>query len=392
MFRLTRILRQILADPPFGGAEVPLESIVPAIPTAPVVVWNLIRRCNLECLHCYSSSSGRHFDGELTTVEVFGVLEDLRGLGVPALILSGGEPLLRPDLFEIAKRAKGMGFHLALSSNGVLIDAVAAGRIRDAGFDYVGVSLDGAPARHDRMRGKAGAFGEALTGLSHLRQLGLNTGIRFTQTSENVGDLPFLLELMRNEGIERFYLSHLNYSGRGAALRSEAPSMEAVRHNLTQLFDLALLDAQSGSRREMVTGNNCADGPWLLRWVEQRLPERRHRAEALLRAWGGDASGVGIANIDNRGNVHPDIFWWNHTLGNVRQRPFSAIWRDNDDELLVGLRQRPRPVKGRCGGCQYLPICGGNTRVRAHQLTGDPWAEDPGCYLTDEEIGWSGGG
>jgi radical SAM protein with 4Fe4S-binding SPASM domain len=114
--------------------------------------------------------------------------------------------------------------------------------------------------------------------------------------------------------------------------------------------------------------------------------------EARLRQWGGNASGVNVANIDNEGNVHPDTMWWHHRLGNVRQRPFSAIWQDVSDPLMAGLKQRPRPVTGRCGACRHLAICNGNTRVRAQQLTGDPWAEDPACYLSAEEIGVAGPG
>jgi len=103
--------------------------------------------------------------------------------------------------------------------------------------------------------------------------------------------------------------------------------------------------------------------------------------------WGGNSSGVNVANIDNLGNVHPDTMWWHHTLGNVRERAFGDIWRDTSDPLMAGLKQSPRPVKGRCAECRYLAMCNGNTRVRAQQLTGDPWQEDPGCYLDNAEIG-----
>jgi radical SAM protein with 4Fe4S-binding SPASM domain len=152
------------------------------------------------------------------------------------------------------------------------------------------------------------------------------------------------------------------------------------------LFETALGHAQRGDEMEFVTGNNDADGVYLLHWVKKYYPEKAAHIAAKLRQWGGNSSGVNIANIDNLGEVHPDTFWWHYGLGNVRQRPFSAIWQDTSDPIMKGLKATPRRVKGRCGMCRYFDICGGNTRVRALQLTGDPWAEDPACYLTDAEI------
>ncbi|MBF0311577.1 MAG: heme d1 biosynthesis radical SAM protein NirJ [Magnetococcales bacterium] len=377
MFRLTRLLDQILQDSP-------LPTTRRAV--APVVVWNLIRRCNLSCLHCYAASSDRDFRNELSHPEVMQTLDDLKRAGVTALILSGGEPLLRPDLFEIATAAKTLGFHLALSTNGTLIDAAMARHIAGVAFDYVGISIDGMEARHDVIRGETGAFNQALDGVRHLRDQDVTVGLRCTLTRDNTADLPELLQLMDRERIPRLYLSHLNYAGRGIGNRQEAPSHEATRQAVRLLFDTARADRHRDRPREFVTGNNDADGVLLLHYVQEFWPDRAERAASLLRHWGGNASGVGIANIDNRGFVHPDIFWWDHVLGNVREKPFGEIWQQARDELMVGLRQRPRPVKGRCGECGHLAICGGNTRVRAFHATGDAWAEDPGCYLTDAEI------
>ncbi len=126
-------------------------------------------------------------------------------------------------------------------------------------------------------------------------------------------------------------------------------------------------------------------------WAAERFPERVAHLRAKLEQWGGNSSGVNVANIDNLGNVHPDTFWWHYTLGNVRERPFSAIWPDLSDPIMAGLKAAPRAIEGRCAACQYFAVCGGNTRVRAMQLTGNPWAEDPACYLTDEEIGVTNG-
>ena len=383
MFRLSRYLHALHRPTDEAGI---LPSAV-ARASGPVVIWNLTRRCNLACKHCYATSADVAFPGELSTPEIFRVMEDLREYGVGVLILSGGEPLLHPDIFEISARARAMGFYVGLSSNGTRIDEENIERIAGIGYDYVGISLDGLRETHDRFRRQAGAFDAALRGIRLCREAGLKVGLRFTLTRDNAPDLPGLLSLMEDEGIDKFYLSHLNYAGRGNRNREDDAHHRMTREAMRLLFETVQQDVERGRRREFVTGNNDADGAFLLEWVRDRMPEKAERLEAMLRRWGGNASGVGIANIDNLGDVHPDTMWWDYRLGNVRERPFSAIWEDTSDPLMAGLKQRPRPVKGRCAHCRFLAICGGNSRTRAWQLTGDPWAEDPGCYLTDTEIG-----
>ncbi len=380
MFRITRYLQAALDDRPAPSYRQP---------SGPVVIWNLIRRCNLTCKHCYSTSADIDFKGELDTAEVNRVMDDLRGFGVPVLILSGGEPLMRPDIIEVSKRAKAMGFYVGLSTNGTLVDESNLEAIREVGYDYVGISLDGLGATHDRFRRLDGAFDMALRGIRLCREQGIKVGMRFTLAAENAADFPGLLELMDAEGVDKFYLSHLNYAGRGNRNRRGDAAHERTRWALDLLFERCLADLRAGRPREYVTGNNDADAVYLRHWVAERFPQRLAVVEQMLRDWGGNSSGINIANIDNLGNVHPDTFWWHYTLGNVRQRPFSEIWSDLSDPVLAGLRQRPRPLEGRCGDCRYRDICGGNTRVRAWQLTGNLWAADPGCYLSDREIGWS---
>ncbi|MPM89769.1 putative mycofactocin radical SAM maturase MftC [bioreactor metagenome] len=318
-------------------------------------------------------------------------MDDLKAYKVPVLILSGGEPLMRPDIFEIAERARDMKFYTGLSTNGTLIDEPMAARIAGAGFDYVGISLDGLRDTHDRFRRLQGAFDRSLHALELLQARGVKVGMRFTMTSMNAHDLPALLDLMRAHRVDKFYFSHLNYAGRGNIHRGKDAQFQATRAALEMLFERAWQAASQGLAEEYVTGNNDADGAFLLQWVQRRLPRWSAQLEQRLRAWGGNASGLNVANIDNLGHVHPDTMWWHHTLGDVRERPFSEIWSDVSDPLMAGLKQQPRPVHGRCAQCRYLAICGGNTRVRAQQLTGDVWAEDPGCYLEDEEIGVSAG-
>ncbi len=377
MFRLSRYMRELVDPTP----------VRPVRPRGPVVIWNLIRRCNLNCIHCYSLSADVDFPGELTTDEVFRVMDDLRAFGVPALILSGGEPLLRRDIFAISARARELGFYLALSTNGALIDEAMADRIAAVGYDYVGISLDGIGPVHDRFRRVPGCFEASLAALRRLRARGVKVGVRFTVTEQNVASLEPLLDLVEAEGIDKFYLSHFVYAGRGRRHRDRDALHRTTRRVVDTLVARCWRHLQEGRNTEFVTGNNDADAVYFLRWVERNHPHRAAHLRAHLEAWGGNASGVGVANIDNLGNVHPDTFWWRHTLGNVRARPFSEIWRDESDPILAGLRRRPRPVRGRCGRCPMLAICNGNTRIRALETTGDPWAEDPACYLSDAELG-----
>ena len=378
MFRVSQFMQEITAPTPIGPKR---------NPPGPVVIWNLIRRCNLTCEHCYSISTDRDFPGELSAAEVFGVMDDLKAYRVPVLILSGGEPLLRPDIFDIARRAKDMGFYVGLSSNGTLIDASNIGRISAIGFDYVGVSLDGLRETHDRFRRKQGAFEASLAGIGLCRDAGIKVGVRYTLTQGNRHDLEPLLKLIEIEGVDKFYLSHLNYAGRGNINRKRDAWLDTTRAAMDLLFDTCWDYHARGLHKEFVTGNNDADGAYFLMWVRRHHPQHEAHIRAKLEQWGGNASGVNVANIDNLGNVHPDTYWWDYSLGNVRERAFSDIWSDVSDPVMAGLKASPRAIKGRCGECHYFAICGGNTRTRARQLTGDAWEEDPGCYLEDEEIG-----
>jgi heme d1 biosynthesis radical SAM protein NirJ len=383
MFRISQYMQELASPTSLGPKR---------HPPGPVVIWNLIRRCNLTCKHCYSISADKDFPGELSLDEVCRVMDDLKVFRVPVLILSGGEPLLRPDIFEISHRAKAMGFYVGLSTNGTLIDNSNIDRIAEVGYDYVGISIDGIRETHDRFRRLDGAFNASMQAIRLCHRHGIKVGMRFTMTQDNATELPQLLQLMEDEDIDKFYLSHLNYAGRGNINRKDDVILKTTRWAMDLLFDKCWEYTSRGLHKEFVTGNNDADGVYLLYWVRQHFPEKDAHMRAKLAQWGGNSSGVNIANIDNLGNVHPDTFWWHYTLGNVKERPFSQIWQDTSDPLMAGLKASPRAIKGRCGACQYFDICGGNTRVRAHQLTGDPWAEDPACYLTDEEIGVSGMG
>jgi heme d1 biosynthesis radical SAM protein NirJ len=378
MFRLTQYMRELVASTPVRRRSGAVK---------PVVIWNLTRTCNLRCRHCYTTSADVPFPGELSHAEAMAVLDDLHAFGIPALILSGGEPLSRFDFFDLATRARELGFrHLSLSTNGTKL-AENIDRIADLGFDYVGISLDGIGAMNDWFRGMDGAFDAALAGVRACKARGVKVGLRFTITQDNAAMLPAMMDLCDAEGVDKFYLSHLVYAGRGDKNRGEDAAHRRTRHAMDQLMDRAWIAVAEDQPLEIVTGNNDADAVYFLRWVRRNFDaDKAAQVEAHLAAWGGNSSGLGVANIDPQGKVHPDTYWSDYTVGSVKDTPFSQLWT-GADPMLATLRQRPRPLKGRCGGCSFKAICGGNTRIRALQITGDPWAEDPACYLTNTEIG-----
>ncbi|WP_374287378.1 heme d1 biosynthesis radical SAM protein NirJ [Pseudomonas fluvialis] len=381
MLRISQYLRAVAGHSPAPRVAKPGST------RAPVVIWNLLRRCNLTCKHCYATSADSEFRNELDTTEALGVIDQLHEAGVRVLILSGGEPLLRDDIFQLADYARDKGFYVALSTNGTLIDEQNIERIAAADFDYVGISIDGLEAVHDEWRQLKGSFAASMHAIYLCRARGIRVGLRTTLTQHNYPQLPALLELMRAHDVQKFYLSHLNYSGRGKRSRGADAHAQMTRDAMWQIFERAWQDVEAGRDTDFVSGNNDADAILLLQWAAERLTAAQVAAlEDMLRAWGGNASGAGIANIDNIGDVHPDTYWWQHTVGNVRRQRFRDIWLDNPQPLLQQLRQHPRAVGGRCGECRWLAICNGNTRTRAW-AAGDLWAEDPGCYLSDAEIG-----
>ena len=353
----------------------------------PVVVWNVTQRCNLFCMHCYASAQNREYPGELTTAEGLQLLDDLARFGAPTLLFSGGEPLTRPDLFELVSHASASGLRCVLSTNGTLITPEAADKIAGSGFTYVGVSLDGIGEAHDKIRGKKGAFDEALRGLRLCRDRGVRVGLRFTIHRKNLDQLPDIFDLLETEGIDRCCVYHLAYAGRGDRIRSYDLTPGETRSAVEFIFDRVQDYRRRGIDKEVLTVDNHADNVLLYKRVQRDVPERADEVYQMLEWNGGNQSGIAIACVDPRGNVHADQFSWDYTLGNVRERPFSEVWADATEPRMAILKDRKAYLKGRCAGCKWLKVCNGNLRVRAERYFEDFLAPDPACYLTDEEIG-----
>jgi radical SAM protein with 4Fe4S-binding SPASM domain len=349
----------------------------------PVVVWNVTRRCNLHCLHCYSSSQNRDFPGELSTSEGFALLDDLAQFGVPVVLFSGGEPLSRPDIMELMSHARSLGMRAVLSTNGTLIRPETAETLARIGMSYVGISVDGVGAIHDRFRGSKGAFDATLEGIRACRDAGLRVGLRFTITKHNRQELDAVLDLAEREDIPRICVYHLAYSGR-AAMASDL-THEETRAAVEHIADRVVSWHERGMEKEVLTVGNHADGVLMYQRVLRTAPDRAAEVRRLLEWNGGNSSGVGLAAISWDGAVYPDQFWRNRPVGNVREMAFSEIWSDGS-EFLAQLRTRRTRLNARCSGCQWLDLCNGNLRERAEAASGDVWGEDPACYLSDSEI------
>jgi len=352
----------------------------------PVVVWNMTRRCNLKCIHCYAHARDRNFEGELTTPQAREMIDDLSAFGVPVLLFSGGEPLMHPHLIELAEYAVYKGMRAVISTNGTLITPEKARMLKDIGLSYVGISLDGMEEIHDRFRAVKGAFKSAMDGIHNTQSAGIKVGLRFTINRFNVGEIPKVFDLLEDMEIPRVCFYHLVYAGRGSNLVKEDLSHGETRQAVDLIIDRTRDLHDRGKPKEVLTVDNHADGPYLYMRMKKENPEKAREVLELLKMNEGNNSGRGIGCISWDGEVYADQFWRHKSFGNIKDRPFSDIWTEPSDPLLTKLKEKKKHVRGRCATCNWLDICGGNFRVRAEAVTGDVWAPDPACYLSDEEI------
>jgi Fe-coproporphyrin III synthase len=352
----------------------------------PVVVWNVTRRCNLKCVHCYAHAKDEEFSGELSTSEGKAILDDLAAFGSPVVLFSGGEPLVRKDLIELAEYAVGKGMRAVISTNGTLIDPQTAGNLKKVGLSYVGISLDGLDEVNDRFRGVKGAFRRAMEGIMACQDAGIKVGLRFTMNRLNVSEIPGIFDLLEKYDIPRVCFYHLVYAGRASELMKEDLSHKETREAVDLIIDRTADLHERGKAKEVLTVDNHADGPYLYLRMLRENSLRAAEVLELLQMNEGNNSGRGIGCISWDGSVHADQFWRHYSFGNVTERKFSEIWTDLSNPLMKRLKNKKPYVKGRCAECRWLSICGGNFRVRAEAATGDLWACDPACYLSDEEI------
>lgn len=357
----------------------------------PVVVWNSTRTCNLKCRHCYMSSDAKKYQNELTTAEAKQFINDLADFNVPVLLFSGGEPLIRPDFFELADYAAKKGVRPTLSTNGTLITPEVARKIKDIGVGYVGISLDGLREVNDKFRGKAGAFEAAMNGIKNCVAVDQRVGLRFTINHHNIQELENIFDFIEEENINRVCFYHLVYSGRGNQMMDEDVTAEESRRAMDIIIRRTRDFEERGLKKEILTVDNHCDGVYMyLKALQEGKDELAQQIKKYIAMNGGNRSGMAFAEVDPLGYVHPDQFTQHHTFGNVRERKFGDIWQDTTNPIMAGLKDRKPLLKGRCSKCKFLDNCNGNFRTRAEARTGDFWESDPSCYLTDEEIGITG--
>ena len=352
----------------------------------PVVVWALTRACNQKCVHCYASATAEAGPDELSTRQGMELLDDLAAFRVPAVLFSGGEPLRHPDAMTLLEHAVGLGLRVSLSTNGTLITRSVAERLARVGVQYVGVSLDGRPGRHDKLRGMVGAAEASFAGIRRCQDAGVRVGLRFTVHALNAEDLGFIFDTAVAKKIDRLCIYHLAYAGRGTGMQRVDLTPGQTRAVVADIFRRTRELHDRGIPLEVLTVGNHADAAYAVLSLRGDQPDRAEATRARLARTGGNQSGNFIASIDPRGGVHYDQFSWHHTLGSIRDRPFSALWTDAADPRLAILRDRQAHLPARCRGCGFLDLCNGNLRTRAEAATGDWLGDDPACYLTEEEI------
>jgi Predicted Fe-S oxidoreductases len=331
----------------------------------------MTRTCNLNCIHCYSQSKNLQYNNELTLEEGKAFIDDISGFGSPVMLFSGGEPLMHPHFLDLCFYAKSKGMRAVISTNGTLITKELASELKKVGLSYVGISLDGLEAVHDRFRGKKGAFGEALEGINYAKEAGIKVGLRFTVNKRNAQEIPGIFKLLEEENIPRVCFYHLVYAGRGTKLIDEDLSLEETRQTVDTILELTKEIYSRDNQKEVLTVDNHADGPYIyLKLLKEGKREEAENVMSLLKMNGGNSSGVGIGCVSWDGEVYADQFWRHYSFGNIKERKFSEIWTDTSNQLMKQLKNKKAYVKGRCESCKWLDICNGNFRVRSEAKEG----------------------
>jgi radical SAM protein with 4Fe4S-binding SPASM domain len=327
-----------------------------------VVAWNLTRRCNLRCTHCYiSAGPWRTAAAELETDECFRVVDELLAVNPsPMLILSGGEPLVREDLPELCAYGSRRGATVVVGTNGTALTDARVAMLKDAGVSGVAVSVDSLEDElHDEFRGGRRALERTKDALARLREQRLDFVIQTTATPENAEEIPRLVEWAAAEGAVCFNLYFLVPTGRGAELGLLAPE------RIETLLDV-LVDAESRHRGDMMVRAKCA--PHFMRKLHQAVPD-----SPVLSYRTRCPCGIDYCRITPDGKLTPCPYMPT-VAGDLRKRSFGEIW--SGSEVFGALRRRE--LGGRCGRCEYRLVCGG-CRARALATSGDYLAEDPSC-------------
>jgi len=370
MFRLSNLIKSTLEDTPSRSLN------------GAIAIWNFTNRCNLTCRHCYSYADPNSKDF-LSTQMILDTIPELTKAGVKFVIFSGGEPLIRRDIFEIAKSMREAGIITYLSTNGLYISEKNVKKIIET-FNYIGISIDGIGKIHDEFRGLDGAFDRSIEAIKLIQANGGSAGVRFTLTKETQDSFYDIFELAEKIDVNKIYISHLVYSGRGLDNLKIDITKEQRREFVKFIIQKAFEYYENGKDIDIVTGNMEMDSIIFIEEFAKRYPKHREKLIQKLKKWGGNSAGRNLVNINHLGDVKPDPFF-PFVIGNITQKPFSQIWKNEDDELLQRLREFPRRLNGVCKNCKVIDICNGGSRSRAWAISGNLWDEDPSCYLSESE-------
>ncbi|QER41286.1 heme b synthase [Thermodesulfobacterium sp. TA1] len=338
-----------------------------------LIAWELTRSCNLDCVHCRAAASQGPYSNELTTEEVFRILEEIKEVAEPIIILTGGEPLLREDLFLIAKKAIDLGFKPVLATNGTLITEEIAQKIKETGISRVSISLDGStPESHDGFRKVPGAFEGAIKGIENLKKFGVPFQINTTITPWNLEELSKVHELAKTLGAVAHHIFLLVPVGRGKDLAIDTISPEKYEELLGWFYE-------QRDKCNLQLKATCA--PTYYRILRQKA--KKEGKEVTVENFGLDAmtrgclAGTGFCFISHVGIVQT-CGYLEVPCGNLREQTFKEVWENS--EVFNNLRDFSK-YKGKCGRCEYIRVCGG-CRARAYEATGDYLEEEPLCPYT----------
>jgi heme b synthase len=333
-----------------------------------MIAWEITRSCNLSCLHCRASAEHGPYEGELTTEECFQFIDEIASFSKPVLILTGGEPLLREDIFEIAFYGTHKGLRVVMAVNGTLLDSQKATAAKEAGIQRVSISLDGAtPDSHDRFRGVVGAYAGVIEGITYLKEAGLQFQINTTVTKSNLGEIEDIFQLAIQLGAVAHHIFLLVPTGRGRELAHEEVTPEEYEQTLRWF-------AEQEKKVSIQLKATCA--PQYYRIIHQHVGgiELKKQGDGLHTFTRGCLGGISFCFLSHRGDVQP-CGYLEVIGGNIREKPFQEIWEGAE---VFGHLRDVTNLMGKCGECEFRMVCGG-CRARAYSLQGDYLAEEPLC-------------
>lgn len=359
-----------MMDPAIKDGKPQARALPDGTPECRLVAWEVTRSCNLACKHCRAEAHPDPYEGELDTREAMRLIDTFPETGKPIIIFTGGDPMMRPDVYELIAHAKSRDLPCAFAPNGTLITAENASRIKESGVDRCSISIDGADAAsHDSFRGIKGAFDASLAGIGHLKAEGIPFQINTTVTKDNLASFRDIFDLCRKLGAVAWHIFLLVPMGRAAALNDQVISAREYEETLHWFYEFR-------KTTDMQLKATCA--PHYYRIMRQRaaaedleISPRNFGMDAMSR---GCLGGTGFCFISHTGQVQP-CGYLELNCGNVRETPFPEIWRTS--QVFQNLRN-PGKYEGKCGKCRYHHVCGG-CRARAYSMTGNYLAEEPLC-------------